>query len=141
MGKKGSGRLCPTYIDVKKQAIAKHRAGQREEAETLYRRCLEQSPDDADVLYYLGLLCHETGRSQEAVGYLQQVLSDRPELAEAHGLLAATGHFRLMNLALPPFSFCKPILRIGDWIEGTPARHLALWEKKDLVGFVPPILT
>ena len=73
---------------MKKQAIAKHRAGQREEAETLYRRCLEQSPDDADVLYYLGLLCHETGRSQEAVGYLQQVLSDRPELAEAHAVLA-----------------------------------------------------
>ena len=52
-----------------------------------------------------------------------------------------TGHFRLLNLALPPFSFCKPILRIDDWIEGTPARHLALWEKKDLVGFVPPMST
>ena len=73
---------------MKKEAIAKHRAGQRDEAEALYRQCLEQSPDDPDVLYYLGLLCHETGRSQEAVGYLQKALSGRPELAEAHAVLA-----------------------------------------------------
>ncbi len=52
-----------------------------------------------------------------------------------------TGHFRLLNLALPPFSFCKPILLIDDWIEGSPVRHLALWEKKDLAGFVPPTWT
>ncbi|MCH7510677.1 MAG: tetratricopeptide repeat protein [Proteobacteria bacterium] len=73
---------------MKKEAIAKHRAGRRDEAEALYRQCLEQSPDDADVLYYLGLLCHETGRSHEAVGYLRKVLSARPELAEAHAVLA-----------------------------------------------------
>ena len=52
-----------------------------------------------------------------------------------------TGHFRLLNLELPPFSFCEPILTIDDWIEGMPVRHLALWEKKDLVGFGPPKVT
>ena len=73
---------------MKKKAIARHRAGQRSEAEALYRKCLKRSPRDADVLYYLGLLCHETGRSQEAVGYLRKAISCRPELAEAHAVLA-----------------------------------------------------
>ncbi|MCH8896463.1 MAG: class I SAM-dependent methyltransferase [Proteobacteria bacterium] len=45
-----------------------------------------------------------------------------------------TGHFRLLNLELLPFSFCKPILTIDDWIEGMPVRYLALWEKKDLAA-------
>jgi len=39
---------------------------------------------------------------------------------------------RPLNLELPPFSFCKPILSISDWIEGYSVRHLALWEKRQL---------
>jgi hypothetical protein len=39
---------------------------------------------------------------------------------------------RPLNLELPPFSFCKPILSIRDWIEGYPVRQLALWEKRQL---------
>ncbi|MCZ6499158.1 MAG: tetratricopeptide repeat protein [Gammaproteobacteria bacterium] len=73
---------------MKKEAIAKHRAGRRDEAEALYRQCLEKSPDDADVLYFLGLLCHETGRGREAVDYLKRALAGRPELAVAYAVLA-----------------------------------------------------
>ena len=43
-----------------------------------------------------------------------------------------TGQSRCLNLELPPFSFCKPILYVDDWIEGWPIRHLALWEKSQL---------
>jgi len=43
-----------------------------------------------------------------------------------------TGSFRLLNLQLPPFSFCKPITMIEDWIEGFPVRHLALWDRETL---------
>ena len=43
-----------------------------------------------------------------------------------------TGQFHLLNLELPPFSFCKPLLSVGDWIEGYPVRQLALWEKSQL---------
>ena len=43
-----------------------------------------------------------------------------------------TGAFRLLNLELPPFSFCKPIRVIDDWIEGYPPRRLALWERNTL---------
>lgn len=43
-----------------------------------------------------------------------------------------TGQFRLLNLELPPFSFCKPLSSIDDWIEGYPVRQLALWERRQL---------
>jgi len=43
-----------------------------------------------------------------------------------------TGRCRALNLELPPFKFCKPILYVDDWIEGWPVRHLALWEKRQL---------
>jgi SAM-dependent methyltransferase len=43
-----------------------------------------------------------------------------------------TGQWRLLNLELPPFSFCKPLLSVDDWIEGYPVRQLALWEKSQL---------
>ena len=53
-----------------------------------------------------------------------------------------TGTFRLLNLQLPPFNFCKPIQVIDDWIEGYPVRHLALWEREDLINsFEYPIIT
>lgn len=43
-----------------------------------------------------------------------------------------TGCFRQLNLELPPFSFCPPILFIDDWIEGYPVRKLGLW-KRDML--------
>lgn len=43
-----------------------------------------------------------------------------------------TGQFRQLNLELPPFNFCKPLLSVDDWIEGYPFRQLALWEKRQL---------
>jgi hypothetical protein len=41
-----------------------------------------------------------------------------------------TGSFRLLNLELPPFNLCRPILYIDDHIEGYPIRKLCLWTKQ-----------
>ncbi|PJB64155.1 MAG: glycosyl transferase [Armatimonadetes bacterium CG_4_9_14_3_um_filter_66_14] len=43
-----------------------------------------------------------------------------------------TGSFRLLNLELPPFGFCKPQVTLDDWIEGFPARLLGIWEREEL---------
>jgi hypothetical protein len=40
-----------------------------------------------------------------------------------------TGDLRLLNLRLPPYEFPEPILWIGDWIKGFPARKMGLWER------------
>ena len=43
-----------------------------------------------------------------------------------------TGRFRFLNLNLPPFSFCDPLLFIDDWIKGHPVKKMGLWEKDTL---------
>lgn len=40
-----------------------------------------------------------------------------------------TGGARQLNLELPPFNLCKPILYIDDWIPGYTVRRMGLWEK------------
>ena len=45
-----------------------------------------------------------------------------------------TGSFRLLNLEREPYCFGAPMVRLDDWIEGFPVRHLALWEKQTLAG-------
>jgi SAM-dependent methyltransferase len=47
-----------------------------------------------------------------------------------------TGGFRFLNLELPPFSFCKPIIAMDDWIEGHPVKELALWGKEELLAAI-----
>lgn len=40
-----------------------------------------------------------------------------------------TGKLRFLNLNLPPFNFCEPIIFIDDWIKGYPVKKMGLWEK------------
>lgn len=49
-----------------------------------------------------------------------------------------TGRFRFLNLNLPPFSFCEPLLFIDDWIKGHPVKKLGLWEKNMLLEALLP---
>ncbi len=44
-----------------------------------------------------------------------------------------TGSHRFLNLELPPFNFCKPILYIDDWIDGHPIKKIGLWKREDLI--------
>ncbi len=46
-----------------------------------------------------------------------------------------TGHFRLLNLELPPYSFPKPLLYIDDSGDGFPPKHLGLWPREALLGW------
>ena len=63
-------------------------------------------------------------------GITYLLTSSHPKCKKNTNIL--TGQFRLLNLELPPFSFCKPLLSVDDWIEGYPVRQLALWEKRQL---------
>lgn len=40
-----------------------------------------------------------------------------------------TGEARQLNLELPPFNLCKPILYIDDWIPGFTVRRMGVWTK------------
>jgi hypothetical protein len=44
----------------------------------------------------------------------------------------ATGGARLLNLELPPFNLCKPVLYVEDWTPGTPEKKIkkmGLWTR------------
>jgi predicted TPR repeat methyltransferase len=59
-------------------ATALHRSGDREEAETLYRRVIEVDPDHASALHFLGILTHQDGREDEAIALLRRSIELRP---------------------------------------------------------------
>jgi hypothetical protein len=41
-----------------------------------------------------------------------------------------TGGARQLNLELPPFNLCKPVLYIDDWIPGFTVRRMGVWTRE-----------
>lgn len=76
-------------------ALDLHRNGRYAEAETHYRQLLARQPQHADALHYLGVLCHQTQRHDEAIKLIAAALKLAPRNADYlnnHGLaLRATG--------------------------------------------------
>ncbi|WP_341675037.1 tetratricopeptide repeat protein [Niveibacterium sp. SC-1] len=62
-------------------AVELHRDSKLEAAETIYRRILALVPAHADALHFLGVLCHQTGRHDEAIGYVEAAIAINPEFA------------------------------------------------------------
>lgn len=77
-----------TVAEVFRAAVEKHRAGQWQEAESQYRRILEQEPRHANALNLLGLIGWQSGRYAEAVEYLRKAVEIDPSQAAIHGNLA-----------------------------------------------------
>lgn len=48
---------------------------QYEQAIPEFKEALKEKPDDADLLYYLGVACHSLGQYQEAISYLEKAES------------------------------------------------------------------
>ena len=67
-GREPSATAATTSIRY--QALAAHRAGRLGEAETLYRRALEEDPGDVDSLHMLGTVVYERMRYRDALALL-----------------------------------------------------------------------
>jgi tetratricopeptide (TPR) repeat protein len=61
-----------------RQAIAAQQRGDYRSAEALYRRILASQPHHADALHFLGLVCHQTGRTEQAVELMSQARDRAP---------------------------------------------------------------
>jgi len=57
----------PTLHSLMEQAIALQQNHRHADAEKIYRRIIDEVPDQPDALHYWGLLKHQTGDSLEAV--------------------------------------------------------------------------
>jgi|GEM_PF-2382811 len=61
-------------MNIEKNKLAKaleyHKAGNLKEAEYLYRQVLESNPNNDSALYFLGILCDQAGKLDEATAYI-----------------------------------------------------------------------
>lgn len=60
------------------QALARHRAGDLAGAQAAYRVVLRHDPAHVDALHLLGVLAHQLGHHQEALGLVDRALAQRP---------------------------------------------------------------
>ncbi len=65
------------------QAFRLHRAGQLKRAHELYVRALKVNPRDPHAIHFLGVLMHQTGKSEEALVLLKQSVEIERGLTDA----------------------------------------------------------
>jgi tetratricopeptide (TPR) repeat protein len=69
------------------QALQFHRAGELVKAEAMYRGLISVHPKHADALHLLGMVCHQTRRTDEAERLIRQAISIHPNQAVYHSNL------------------------------------------------------
>lgn len=65
------------------ETIARHRAGDHAGAESGYLEHLQQFPDDASALHFLGLLRNQQGRNDESIALMLAALGADPHYVDA----------------------------------------------------------
>ena len=80
------GGMCDQTI--KTRAFKAYRQGDLSTAGQLYTELAHSTPTDPEPLFYLGQLCHQTGRTAESVQWLQKALSLAPRSLPILQLLA-----------------------------------------------------
>lgn len=68
-------------------AVDHHQAGRLEAAEALYRRVLDNDPQNAIALQYLGVLSMQRGNPEQGEVMIRQALDMRPDIADFHNNL------------------------------------------------------
>ncbi len=77
-----------TVESILSEAMAKHRTGNLDGAETLYKEILSIDPGDPDVLNLLGVLSLQCDRLEEAGQLIRRAINVDPTIAEYHYNLA-----------------------------------------------------
>lgn len=70
-----------------RQAVEVHQSGQLDAAEASYRKVLHKQAGQPDALHFLGVLCHQRGRSDEGIRLIRMALRIVPLHADAHNNL------------------------------------------------------
>ena len=70
-----------TYLE---EAVAFHKQGKIDQAESIYRQLLELDPKNSDALRLLGLIAYQTGNYQVAVDMIGMAIEINPNVASFH---------------------------------------------------------
>lgn len=65
------------------RALHCHSSGKLQEAEVIYRGLLNEQPEQADALHYLGVIGLQVGRVDEAVDLMRRAVEARPDYVDA----------------------------------------------------------
>ena len=80
----------PTELSIDqavKLAVGLQQRNAMKEAEIIYQRILALIPEHPDALHFLGVLKHQSGRSEEAIELLSKALQAAPEYVDARNNL------------------------------------------------------
>ncbi|MBF0173321.1 MAG: tetratricopeptide repeat protein [Magnetococcales bacterium] len=103
-------RNKPNRSSLLEQAWNHLTAGRWDEAEQHYRNLLAQTPQDPDLLHFMGIIAHQRGQLEQAVMWISRAVAIHPGFAEAHNNLglaleglqrwqeAASSHRRALTL-------------------------------------------
>src|SRR5215471_21475111 len=79
------------------QGMALHRQGKLADAERCYSEVLQWQPNHFDALHLLGVIAHQTRRTEQGVELIKRAIALDPKVAVAHSNLGAA----LMDLKRP----------------------------------------
>ena len=65
-------------------ALRQHQSGRLQDAEALYRKILSRDPSHVGSLHYLGVLAHQTGRSEQATELIGRAIALNPAIPDCH---------------------------------------------------------
>src|SRR5437879_6404863 len=82
----------PTVIEALTLGIDHQRAGRLPQAEAVYREILHSDPRNPDALHLLGLLAHQSGKHELALGFIGQAIALRPSIAPFQNSLGIVLH-------------------------------------------------
>lgn len=108
-------------------AAGHHQAGNLHQAEVLYMDILSQEPNHVDVLHLLGVLAHQTGRSDIGVEYIRRAIVLHPDFPEAFSNLGEL-HRSLGHLKEAISAFRQAIALKPDYYEAHSNLSNALCE-------------
>ena len=123
-------KLAAAALQAKlNQGMALHRQGKLADAERCYGEVLQQQPDHFDALHLLGVIAHQTRRTEQGVELIKRAIGLNPKVAAAHSNLGNA----LRDLKRPAealASYDKAIALKPDYAEAHYNRGNALRELK-----------
>ncbi|SFN45416.1 Tfp pilus assembly protein PilF [Nitrosospira briensis] len=77
----------PSISEYLQTGIQYHQAGHLPQAEAIYHRILQVTPEHPGALHFMGLIARQTGKIEAAIELISRALAFKPDYAEAHGNL------------------------------------------------------
>lgn len=128
-----------TVTDALATALDFHRSGDRDRAEQLYRQILQQDPNHAEALHWLGAIAYQNGDYDGAIASIQRAIERNGSQAVFHNTIgmvyrakgeldSAVRHYR-QALALQPNNgdiFKNLTHVLHDWFARNPQEAIAI---------------